>query len=293
VAEAAAPDRTVVDLVYAESLDRAWRWEESERIGLMGTASRPVMTIDRHPDLGYLIRPFPHGRYLVAPDGRSVHCAPPAVAGWYWQRLLIGQVLPAVSALRGHEVIHASAVDLDGRVLAFAGMPGSGKSTIALRLMLDGATLVAEDVVSIRLRDGVVLAEPGASLLNIRDDEAANAAASIATLGSVLGRSRGKLQLVGERATAAKPLGALYLLERHDAPETVFERLESPGISEIMRNTYVSYLMTPERLISQLDLVAAVSRSVPVVRIRIGTSTSSSRLAEMVQQHAADLPSGR
>ena len=50
--------------------------------------------------------------------------------------------------------LHASAVAIDGRGVLILGASGSGKSSLALRLIDRGATLIADDQVALRARDG-------------------------------------------------------------------------------------------------------------------------------------------
>jgi hypothetical protein len=52
---------------------------------------------------------------------------------------------PKLLSLRGQTVLHASAVELDGRAIAFSGQSGAGKTTTARALVRAGATLIAED----------------------------------------------------------------------------------------------------------------------------------------------------
>jgi hypothetical protein len=47
--------------------------------------------------------------------------------------------------LRGQHVLHASAVERDGRALAFTAMSGTGKSTLAASFVARGFSLVADD----------------------------------------------------------------------------------------------------------------------------------------------------
>lgn len=65
--------------------------------------------------------------------------------------LLAGNTLSFVLALRGHAVLHASAVQLGDRALAFVGASGMGKSTMATLLCSRGARLVADDVLRVDL----------------------------------------------------------------------------------------------------------------------------------------------
>ncbi|GAA6199634.1 serine kinase [Aquicoccus sp. SU-CL01552] len=55
-------------------------------------------------------------------------------------------------------ILHASCVALAGRGLLIAGASGRGKSSLALRMMALGATLVADDRVALRRSGDAVLA---------------------------------------------------------------------------------------------------------------------------------------
>jgi hypothetical protein len=63
--------------------------------------------------------------------------------------LLAGTVSAFLLAMRGTTVLHASAVAIDGTVLAFIGQSGRGKSTLAALLCAHGATLVADDLLAL------------------------------------------------------------------------------------------------------------------------------------------------
>ena len=90
----------------------------------------PAMTLEEHPVLGYRLTTADFGSYLLSRDGTLVRCAPPDEEQWRWQRFFIGQVLPLASLLRGFEVFHASAVHVNGRVIAFVAASGAGKSSV-------------------------------------------------------------------------------------------------------------------------------------------------------------------
>ena len=61
-------------------------------------------------------------------------------------------------------IVHASCVALDRRAVLLRGASGCGKSALALQLMALGATLVADDRVILRLRDGALAASCPASI---------------------------------------------------------------------------------------------------------------------------------
>src|ERR1700728_2239002 len=138
-----------LELALDEEIDADWPFEEAELRGLMSDG-KAKFEIHEHPLAGYLINSSRYGRFRVSRDGVDVACAPTDPSGWYWWGVLIGQVLPLIAVLHGLEILHASAVAIDGRALAFSGVPGAGKSTLAINLALSGAELLSDDVIALR-----------------------------------------------------------------------------------------------------------------------------------------------
>jgi hypothetical protein len=65
--------------------------------------------------------------------------------------LATGTLLSFLLTLRGHVVLHASAVQVGAGALAFVGSTGMGKSTIATLMCADGAPLITDDVLRLDL----------------------------------------------------------------------------------------------------------------------------------------------
>ncbi|MFA5041023.1 MAG: HPr kinase/phosphatase C-terminal domain-containing protein, partial [Bdellovibrionales bacterium] len=57
-------------------------------------------------------------------------------------------------------LIHASCVVINGKAVLLAGPPGIGKSDLALRLIDEGAQLLSDDQVLLRLEKGALTASP-------------------------------------------------------------------------------------------------------------------------------------
>lgn len=62
------------------------------------------------------------------------------------------------------ETVHATTIAIDGAGVLLRGPSASGKSDLALRLIDDGARLVADDRTVLALRDGIVEASAPPSI---------------------------------------------------------------------------------------------------------------------------------
>lgn len=62
------------------------------------------------------------------------------------------------------QLVHATAVRVKGMGVLLRGPSGAGKSDLALRLIHDGAMLVADDYVELTVADGRLVARPPAAI---------------------------------------------------------------------------------------------------------------------------------
>lgn len=277
-----------VDLVPREAIDGDWPGSGTVRVlEEPAAAAAPARTIDAHPRLGYRLYARRFGLARISPDGSRIACAPPGAATWSWQRFLVGRVLPWAAVLRGYEVLHASAVEIDGRVVAIAGPTGAGKTSLAVQLLALGAGFVTDDALAIDRRDGVVRGHPGAAIASVRPAErAAIPRATWRGLGAVLGRS-GKTYLSIEPVDRPLPLAAVCFLSTGHGPPV--EPLERADPRLLLASTFVLGVQTPKRLRNQLDLCAAIAREVPMLQLRVSAGVGASELAARLheQLHAA------
>jgi hypothetical protein len=86
---------------------------------------------------------------------------------------LLGRVIALAAHVDGALALHASAVSIDGRAIAFIGPKHAGKSTLALSLVQAGARLLTDDTLVVRLDvDGAAWASPGVQRVRLWDDSA-------------------------------------------------------------------------------------------------------------------------
>jgi hypothetical protein len=224
-----------------------------------------------HPHDGYLMNHSRLGLFHISPDREVVRCAPNPVAPWRWQRYLVGQVLPLVSALRGLEPFHASAVTVEDAAIAVVGASGQGKSSLVAELSLLGAPFLSDDVLALQLVDDRLVAHPGASLLSLRWPTVQRLGfRKVAALGKRLGADEHGVRLGVDRQPDPVPLAALYLLEPARGEQSVYlDTAPKPDPRLLLGGTFISIVRSRERLVRQLDTCAAIASSVPVVSVRI------------------------
>jgi hypothetical protein len=78
-----------------------------------------------------------------------------------FQSYLLGWVLSFALVKQGYEPLHATAVVVDGKAVAFLGTSGQGKSTLAASFLHAGYKLLTDDLLLIREVDGVLCGFPG------------------------------------------------------------------------------------------------------------------------------------
>jgi hypothetical protein len=266
-----------------------WRREGAELLHERRYPSgRRVITIHRHPDVGFRVAAPGYGRHLISADGSQIDSALPDGRGWRWQRLLFAQVLPLAATLRGFEVVHASAVAIDGRAVAFLAPSGHGKTSTAAHLVGRGAAFVADDVVALEPTPRAVLAHPGAALAAIDPAELDSMTpAARSRIGKRVGRA-GKDYVAISPAHQPLPLAAVYFLGR-GARSTV----EIDGGSETapqawLASSFVMYLQTPDRLLRHLDMAARLSSDVPAFELRVPPGVGAADVAAAVERHVTE-----
>ena len=257
-----------LDLATPEAIARGWPASGGTRVMEERLGGRtPARTIDFHPRAGYRLYARGHGVARVSPSGARIACAPAATGRWRWARFLVGRVLPWAAVLRGYEVVHASAVAIDGLVIALSGPTGTGKTSLALQLVAAGADFVADDVLALERDGDRVLAHPGPCTANVRPAErAAIPDATWRRLGTVVGRS-GKTHISLPVVHRPLPLGAVCFLDA--GAGAAVERVERADPRLLLASTFVLGVQTAERLSNQLDICAAIAREVPVFRVHV------------------------
>jgi hypothetical protein len=206
------------------------------------------------------------GRYALSADGRQARCAPAPGAGFSWRRYLVGQVIPFAALLQGLEVFHASAVELDGAVVALAAGTGAGKSTLALNLHLGGAGFVTDDVLAVELRGDEPFVHPGLGAAKIR--RAARGLVDCGRLGAPASSDSHESRYVVEPVPGQLPLGTFCVLERSSGRD-VRAAVADAAPFRLLASTFNLVVATPARLEAQLAVCAAIARHARVLSVAV------------------------
>jgi hypothetical protein len=282
----APPARTVsVELATERELEAEPRPDSVRTVDLRFTDGRPMMSIDRAGD-SYCVEAPEHGRHVVRADGTLIRSAGYA-AGWRWQRLFYAQVLPLAAALQGVEVLHASAVAVDGRAVALIAASGTGKTTIAAHLVAAGADLLADDVLAVTAGAGGVTAYPGARFLNIDERELAEMSrAGSGRLGEVVARSD-KVHIAAALSPRAAPLAAICFLRT--GGQLRVTRHASPPTRSLLGASFLAHLRTPARLEAHLDVCAALARGVATYDVELPEGGRGADAAAALSERVEEL----
>ena len=142
----ADPSEADVTVVLGSEVDQPFERPSTDLIAELVVGDYLCYSICRVGD-GYVVRLPWIADFHIDADLRRVVCHPVASKQSEVIPIIIpGTITAFLLSMGGHCVLHGSAVDLGGRALAFVGVSGQGKSTMAAVFCADGATLVTDDV---------------------------------------------------------------------------------------------------------------------------------------------------
>lgn len=188
---------------------------------------------------------------------------------------LLGSVLGALLHQRGALVLHGSGVAVpsqgEKRAVLFTGRSGTGKSTLAAALRLQGFPVIADDKCAIVPGNGHLQAYPGFPRIMLWED----AARKLAIPTQALERARAELEKYSVSVedgfpTGPMPLWAIYLLQTHNDSKIELSPVhDDEKYPLILRNTFRrKFLVGPGMRQAHHELACAVASQVRVVGVK-------------------------
>jgi hypothetical protein len=188
---------------------------------------------------------------------------------------LRGPAMGLILQLRGVTALHASAVCLDGRVIALCGARESGKSTTAAALALRGAPVLCEDICALsESGDGTPYVESGYPRICLWPEAVHNLFGTPDALPPLtpnwekcfLALDAGVTKFETER----RPLGGVYILSPRVAEENaprVEEISAQRAVLVLVQNTYMNWLLDRDRRALEFQVLSNLVTQVPIRRV--------------------------
>ncbi|MCB0129885.1 MAG: hypothetical protein KDD78_03520 [Caldilineaceae bacterium] len=185
------------------------------------------------------------------------------------RHLLLDQVLPRLLAHQGQFILHASAVKVMAKAIAFVGESGIGKSTLAAGFHMAGDPVLSDDGLSLTWSQAAVFAQPTYPSLRLWP-------ASIAQLGERPFLLAPMAHYSDKRRVSLAPtveeeplaLAAIVVLERlpdTSAPGIAVSPLSArDGCMQLVRNSFQLDVTDHVRAAAILNAAAHVVERVPV-----------------------------
>lgn len=214
----------------------------------------------------------------------------------YWPKVLtlddvspylVGPVLGFLLRLRGRVPLHASAVAIGDRAIAFIGPNGAGKSTIAAAFARDGHRVLSDNIVALVDEGSSFLAEPAYPRLCLWSDSVASFFGSPDALPRLTPGNgvnswwdKRYLNLFSSKSlfqTEPLRLAAIYLLGER-SPGPAIPSIEGvppqPALIKLVANTYMNYLLDLTMRRKEFELLARLITHVSIRSVTPNTDFS-------------------
>lgn len=231
-----------------------------------------------------------YGKFL-ATTGNSLVIQPEAdLSADFQETLLLSVGIPMILHQRGRLVLHGSAVEIDGKAVAFLAFSGWGKSTLALALSQAGHPLITDDhiVVEFHANDTPIVT-PGYSHVKVYPNSAEAVGVAGESLPKILPDYEKRIFRQNHMTTLDQlPLAAICLLDFGPAQQ-IDPIPSNTALLELVRHTFVArYLLGSETLGRHFHQCAKIVSAVPVYRfVRTHDLGGLSSDIDLLERHFA------
>ena len=221
-----------------------------------------------------------HIDFLLEPDLRTlwiIHSANEPESDL--QSYFVGPAMGCVLRLRGTVCLHASVVKIDDRAIAILGKKKSGKSTSAFGLAQLGAAVLSDDMAVLTPTNSGFVVQPGYPQVRLWPRSIAAHYEAVEDLPRVYtSRDKRYLRLGDDEAGGtfwpySLLLAAIYVLgEINSGDVTPYIEPVAPKnrLMALVENTFGSYVVNQELRHREFEVLAQLSRTVPMRRLMFG-----------------------
>ena len=242
-----------------------------------------------------------HADFVISHDGGQLDIwALPGTTEETIRHLLLDQVLPRVLDSQGQLVVHAGAVRVGNRAIAFIGETGAGKSTLTANFHINGFPLLSDDGLLINTSNSGTTALPTYPSLRLWPDTISSIYTENPPVAPVAHYSD-KLRVIMEDTEEAMEdhlhLAAIYLLapvEKPDQEAIITTRLRPiEACMTIISNSFQLDASNKVRTAERLNEAAMVSQTVPTFRLEYAREYSNlSDLRTTILKHLENCSAG-
>jgi len=197
------------------------------------------------------------GVLTFEPDSLRVHLWPAAgVDEAEAVSAVLHVVQPVILQSLGYQTVHASAIQLTTGIVAFCGVSGSGKSTMAFALgRLPGVSQIADDALVVEATAAGIVAQPLPFRARLRPES-----------GAFFGEPSSPRPGVLARRTAAAPLLAIFVLKQSTEAKTIDLSRVGPthAFSVLLTHAHCFDETDRETMASMVHAYLSIAASVPV-----------------------------
>jgi hypothetical protein len=250
-------------------------------------SGNPALRIWKTADGGFLRLAYYDGvQFWLERDGKSLWAVWPAASTLEdLTSYLLGPVFGLLLRLRGVTCLHASAVSIENRSVAFVGSEGVGKSTTAAAFARQGFGVISDDVSALSESPEGFYVMPAYPHLCLWQDSVEMLYGSAEALPHFsTGWEKRRLTL-GDHGTRFEnrslTLGAIYLLGHRRPDQAPFVEGVRPkaGLLSLVADTFANKILDREMRAREFAVLSRLVTTVPIRRIH--PPNDASRLEEL------------
>jgi hypothetical protein len=238
-------------------------------------AGNPALRMWRSPDGLYLRLAYYDGtQFWLERQGKEIWAVWPEASSLEDAcSYLLGPVFGILLRIRGVTCLHASAVVLSDRAIAFVGAEGAGKSTTAAAFAREGHPILSDDVVALTETASEFLVVPAYPHLCLWPESVAMLYGSADALPPFSkGWEKQRLSLDDREtrfATRPLPLRAIYFLgeRRVEGAPSVEAIRPQPALLALVADSFASKTLDREMRAREFELLGRLVTRVPVRRV--------------------------
>jgi len=221
---------------------------------------------------GYLLRFPAYADFIVSRDGWNISCMLRQECPHETMRhLLLNQIIPIVLSQLGKLALHASACATPQGVVAFMGMTGMGKSTLAASFGLKGFVVLTDDCLLVQEHGDQVMSVPSYGGLRLWPESVSALFEEEPMLQPMAHYTDKKRVLfnqdLGVGSLSLKAVYALALPENDENVVTITPLTAREALFEIVKHTFQLDVTDHEKLGQAFKRHEWLAKSVPFFKL--------------------------